>query len=82
MSRAFKNAIIDEINDLSAGADMTNTEKLSGADLEQLRLAARNGAATTFDGTTKTLGTNAAFAGPPSNAALTGADLERFAGDQ
>jgi hypothetical protein len=82
MSRAYKDALIDEINDLSAGADMTNTEALSGADLEQLRLAALNGASTTFNGTTKTVGTNAAYPGTPSNAALTGADLERTAGSQ
>lgn len=82
MSRAYKNGLVDQINDLSAGADMTNTEKLSGADLEQLRLAALNGAATTFDGTDKTLGTNAQYPGAPSNGALSGSDLERFAGDQ
>ena len=82
MSRIFKNSIIDTINDLSAGADMTNTEKLSGADLEQLRLAAINGASTTFDGSTKTLGTNAAYPGTPSNAALTGSDLEASAATQ
>jgi hypothetical protein len=82
MSRKYKDSLIDEINDLSAGADMTNTERLSGADLEQLRLSALNGAATTFNGTTKTVGTNAAYPGAPSNGALTGSDLEHSAGSQ
>ena len=80
MSRAYKDGLIDQINDLSAGADMTNTETLSGADLEQLRLAALNGAATTYNGTTKTLGTNSQYPGTPNQGALTGADLERTSG--
>jgi hypothetical protein len=81
MSRAYKNKLVDSINDLSAGANMTGTEQLSGADLAQLKLAAENGAATTSAGTSKTLGTNAAHGGK-SNAALSGADLEHTAGDQ
>lgn len=82
MSRAYKDSLVDDINDLSAGADMTNTEKLSGADLEQLKLAAKNGANTTSDGVSRTLGTNAFYPTTPSNGALTGADLERSAGSQ
>jgi hypothetical protein len=78
--RSYKQGIIDDVNDLSAGADLTNTERLSGADLEQLRQAARAGAAATFDGTTKVVGTNARYPGTPSNAALTGADVESSTG--
>lgn len=83
MSRAFKDSLRDETDDLSTGAlDATGTEKLSGADLEQLRLAALNGSnpAASSAGV-KTIGTNAAH-GAKSTAALTGADLERFAGSQ
>ena len=44
MSRAYKNSLVDEADDLSTGAfDSTGVEKLSGADLEQARLAALNG---------------------------------------
>jgi hypothetical protein len=83
MSRAYKKNLIDETDDLSAGTlNTTATERLSGADLEQLRLSALNGAAAAVDANAvKTVGTNAAH-GAKSNAALTGADLERFAGDQ
>lgn len=83
MSRAFKDALVDDVNDLSTGTvDATGAEKLSGADLEQLRLAARNGANPAADSAgAKTIGTNAAH-GDKSTAALSGADLERFAGDQ
>lgn len=84
MSRAYKDAVIDDHNDLSAGADITaaNAETLSGADLAQLLHAARNGASSTYNGTTKTVGTNAFYPGTPSNAALSGADVERSAGYQ
>ena len=78
MSRKFKDQIIANITAVGGGA-MTNTEQLSGADLEQLRLAARNGVATTSSGRDKTLGTNPRYPGTPSNAALSGADLEAAA---
>lgn len=80
MSRAYKNSLVDDINDLSAGADMTNTEQMSGADLAQMLLAAKNGAATTADGHSKTVGNNTVFPGTKSNAAFSGADLEYSAG--
>ena len=83
MSRAYKQQLVDETDDLSTGAlNAAGVEKLSGADLEQLRLAALNGSnpAAAADGT-KTIGTNAAHGGK-STAALSGGDLERFAGDQ
>ena len=86
MSRAFKDALIDDINKTNGGGtDVTGAvgETLSGADLEQLRLATRNGAAAGATvGPAKVLGTNAQFPGTPNNGALTGADLERFAGNQ
>lgn len=83
MSRAFKNSLVDETDDLSTGSlDAAGVEKLSGADLEQLRLAALNGSNPAVNSAgTKTVGTNTAH-GAKSTAALTGADLERFAGDQ
>ncbi len=83
MSRAFKKMLVDETDDLSAGAlTAAGAEKLSGADLEQLRLAALNGSNPAVnDAGTKTVGTNAAYGGK-SNAALSGADATRFAGDQ
>lgn len=84
MSRAYKNGLVDEADDLSTGAlDATGAEKLSGADLEQIRLAALNGSNPAVSAAgAKTVGTNAAFPGTPSNAKLTGADLERFTGTQ
>ena len=83
MSRAYKQTLVDETDDLSSGTlNATGVEKLSGADLEQLRLAALNGSNPAVDAAgAKTVGTNASFAGK-SSAALTGGDLERFAGNQ
>ena len=80
MSRDFKDKQLAQITALGAGA-VTNPEGLSGADLEQIKLAARNGVAATGNGATgaKSLGTNPRFPGTPSNAALTGADLEKAA---
>ena len=85
MSRAYKDGLLDETADLGGTGFTTvaNTEQLSGADLEQARLAVLNGkTAAVAAGGTKTLGANNAFAGSPNCAALTGADLERFAGNQ
>ena len=85
MSRAFKDGLLDEVADLGGTGFTTvaNTECLSGADLEQLRLAALNGdTATVGSAGTKTLGANAAYAGSPNSAALSGADQERFTGSQ
>ena len=94
MSRAFKQRLADECTDLGAtGVSGSALEGLSGADLEQVRLTVLNGdsAAVSEVSTTgnqptveskKTLGGNAAFGGTPNSAALSGADLERFAGDQ
>lgn len=64
MSRAYKTALVDETDDLSTGAlDATGVEQLSGADLEQLRLAALNGSNPAVDASgVKTVGTNLAFA--------------------
>jgi hypothetical protein len=83
MSRAYKQQLVDETDDLSSGSmNSTGIEKLSGADLEQLRLASLNGSNPAVSAAgAKTVGTNTAHGGK-SNAALTGADLERFAGDQ
>ena len=78
MSRKFKDQVVANITAVGGGA-MTNTEQLSGADLEQLRLAARNGVATTSSGTSRSLGTNPRYPGTPANGALTGADLEAAA---
>ena len=60
MSRAFKNGLVDEADDLSTGAfNATGVEKLSGADLEQLRLAALNNTNPSVDANgNKTLGTS------------------------
>jgi hypothetical protein len=82
MSRAYKDGLADEADDLSSGALVAaGVEKLSGADLEQVRLAALNGSNPAVDAAgVKTLGTNAAFAKP--SAQLTGADQERFMGTQ
>lgn len=86
MSRSYKDAAIDDFNRLNgAGTDITAAvgETLSGADLMQLMDAARNGAAAgATAGPNKVLGTNAQYPGAPSNAALTGADLEKSAGGQ
>lgn len=84
MSRAYKDGLIDETDDLSSGTmAVGGVEQLSGADLEQLRLAALNGSNPAVNALgVKTVGTNAAFAGTPSNASLSGADLERFTGTQ
>lgn len=83
MSRAYKKALTDEADDLSTGAfNAAGTETLSGADLEQLRLSAlNNGNPAVNAAGVKTIGTNAAMGGK-SVAALSGADQERFAGDQ
>jgi hypothetical protein len=64
MSRAYKQQLVDEADDLSSGAlNATGVEKLSGADLEQLRLAALNGSNPAVDAAgTKTVGTNLKFA--------------------
>lgn len=85
MSRAFKDGLLDDIADLGGTgfATVANTEKLSGADLEQARLAARvtgAGVPTVDANGTKTLGGNTGYAGTPNGAALSGADQERFAG--
>lgn len=58
MSRAYKASLVDETDDLSSGA-ILGAEHLSGADLEQLRLAALNGSnpASSAAGV-KTVGTN------------------------
>jgi hypothetical protein len=82
MSRAYKLGLIDTLNKLNPGPDLTPTqaEKLSGADLEQLILAAENGSTVSFDGTSKLVGTNSAYPGTPSNAALSGSDLEYSSG--
>lgn len=86
MSRAYKDAAINDLNALNgAGTDITAAvgETMSGADLAQVMLAARNGAnAGATAGPAKVLGTNAQYSGAPSNGALSGADLERFAGSQ
>lgn len=85
MSRAYKDQLADETADLGGTGFATpaNVEQLSGADLEQMRLTALNGDTATVSATgVKTLGVNAAFAGSPNSAALSGADLERFAGSQ
>jgi hypothetical protein len=82
MSRAYKKGVVDLAADLGA-TGTANAEKLSGADLAQVLLAVKNGDSAAV-GTTggKTLGNNAAFAGTRNSAALSGADQERFAGDQ
>jgi hypothetical protein len=85
MSRAYKDQLADEIADLGGTgfATVANVEQLSGADLEQARLTVLNGDTATINAAgTKTLGVNSAFTGNPNSAALTGADLERFAGSQ
>lgn len=85
MSRAYKNKLLDTTADLGGTgfATVANTEKLSGADLAQALLTVTNGDSAVVDSAgTKTLGVNAAFAGSPNHAALTGADQERYAGDQ
>lgn len=83
MSRAYKDGLKDETDDLSSGTmDTAGTEQLSGADLEQLRLASLNGSNPAVSSAgVKTVGTNTAHGGR-SNAALSGADLERYAGSQ
>lgn len=85
MSRAYKNGLNDLVADLGGTgfATVANTEQLSGADLAQALLTVKNGDSADVDADgQKTLGGNAAFAGTPNSAALSGADLERFAGDQ
>lgn len=85
MSRAYKNALCDEVADLGGTGFATpaNTEQMSGADLEQARLTALNGDTATISAAgVKTLGVNAAYAGSPNSAALSGADLEVTAGAQ
>lgn len=60
MSRAFKKSLIDEADDLSTGAlDTTACERLSGADLEQMRLASLNNMNPAVSaGAVKTVGTS------------------------
>lgn len=86
MSRAFKDGMRDDADALSTGAfSATGTEKLSGADLEQLRLSAANGGnpAVSSAGVKQpaTGGTNAAHGGK-NVTQLSGADQERFKGTQ
>lgn len=83
MSRAYKNSVADTADDLSSGTLVAaGVEKLSGADLEQLMLAAANGSNPAVNAAgDKTVGTNTLYAGR-SNAALSGADLESSAGSQ
>jgi len=81
MSRAYKDSLVDLITDL--GGTVTAPEKLSGADLEQMKLSVLNGDTATADADGKrALGVNASFPGNPNGVALTGSDLERFAGSQ
>lgn len=69
MSRAFKDAMVDDYLDLGGSGLAVGgavAETLSGADLEQLRMAARNNsgsvvAAAGANGATKDLSTNKAF---------------------
>lgn len=85
MSRAYKQTLCDEVADLGGTGFATAalTEQMSGADLEQARLVALNGdTATIAAGGVKTLGVNAAYAGNPNSAALSGADLEVNGGSQ
>lgn len=88
MSRAYKDGLNDLVADLGGTGFATPalTERLSGADLAQALLAAKNGdSAVIAAGTlasSKTLGVNAAFAGAKNSAAFSGADQERFAGTQ
>lgn len=60
MSRAYKASLVDETDDLSTGSlNAAGVEKLSGADLEQLRLASLNGSNPAVDSAgTKTVGSN------------------------
>lgn len=86
MSRAYKDSIrldIDVLNGAGAAPNASICERLSGADLEAIRLAAKVSATastTATDGGKAVLGTNSAFPGTPSNAALTGSDIEWSAG--
>lgn len=82
MSRAYKDKLVDEIID--AGGTVNFPEKLSGADLAQMLLTIQNGISATDSGTggKKVLGNNTKFAGSPNVSALTGGDMERFAGSQ
>jgi hypothetical protein len=84
MSRQYKDMLVDDFLDLGgtgiAVAD-ANAEKLSGADLMQMLNARRAGSTVSSDAAgTKSLGTNAAYAGTPNNAALSGADVIQYAG--
>lgn len=83
MSRAYKDGLRDEADDLSTGTfNAAGAETLSGADLEQLRLAALNGINSAVSAAgVKTTGTSAAHGGK-NIAQLSGADLERFTGTQ
>lgn len=81
MSRAYKLGIVDDIIDLGGTVNAAGMEKMTGADLEQLRQAARNGVVVSVDvNGKKTLGTVATH--NKNAAALSGADLERYAGLQ
>lgn len=82
MSRAYKQGLVDET--LNTGfSSLQNVEVLSGADLEQLRLTALNGINANSDREgKKTLEENNKFPGDPNAAALTGADLLRYMGEE
>jgi len=84
MSRAYKDALVDDALDLGAtglAVAGANAEKLSGADLAQVIKARRAGSSAAVDAAgTKTLGTNAAYPGPPNVAALSGGDTEVVSG--
>jgi hypothetical protein len=85
MSRAYKRKLTDIVADLGGTNFGTEarTEQLSGADLAQCLLAVENGdSADVSAAGAKTLGVNASYGGNPNSAALSGADQERFAGDQ
>lgn len=78
MSRAYKDALVDDAIDLGATGLVVggvNAEKLSGADLAQVINARRAGASAAVGASgDKTLGTTAAYGGTPNAAALTASD--------
>lgn len=86
MSRAYKDGLLDQMVDAGGLGfdDPTITERLSGADLAQALLAAKNGSLVVVDAgdlaAGKALGSNLAFG--KLSAELSGADQERFAGTQ
>lgn len=70
MSRTYKGKLADLAEGKGATGVKTNVEKLSGADLAQVLMAANSGAsATVAAGGKKTLGNN--------SAAKSGADIQR-----